>query len=58
MSWYTTTRSLNAVEIALACALEQDQVSALDGVVGDRRRAKVLHGRGCPPDGDLETAGV
>ena len=26
----------------------------LDGVVSDRRRAKVLHGRGCPPDGDLE----
>ena len=45
-------------EVALASALQQDQVPALDGVVGDRRRAKVLHGRGSPPDGEWQTAGV
>ena len=46
------------VEVAIAGSLEQDEVAALDGVVGDRRRAKVLHGRGVPPDGDSEARRV
>ena len=46
------------VEVAVAGSLEQDEVAALDGVVGDRRRAKVLHGRGVPPDGDSEAGRV
>jgi hypothetical protein len=46
------------VEVAFAGPLEQDQVTALDGVVGDRRRAKVLHGQGVPPDGDCEARRV
>ena len=46
------------VEVAVASPLEQDQVTALDGVVGDRRRAKVLHGQGVPPDGDYEARRV
>ena len=45
-------------EVALASTFQQDQVPALDGIVGDRRRAKVLHGRGRPPDGEWQTAGV
>ena len=47
------------VEIAVTGALEKDEVAALDGVVGDRRRAKVpLHGQGVPPDGDFEVGRV
>ena len=46
------------VEVAISGSLEQDEVAALDGVVGDRRRAKVLHGRGVPPDGDSEAGRV
>jgi hypothetical protein len=47
------------VEIAVTGALEKDEVAALDGVVGDRRRAKVpLHGQGVPPDGDSEVGRV
>ena len=43
---------VECIEVAISGSLEQDEVAALDGVVGDRRRAKVLHGRGVPPDGD------
>ena len=43
---------VEGIEVAVSGALEQDEVAALDGVVGDRRRAKVLHGLGVPPDGD------
>ena len=47
------------IEIAVTGALEKDEVAALDGVVGDRRRAKVpLHGQGVPPDGDSEVGRV
>ena len=47
------------VEIAVTGALEKDEVAALDGVVGDRRRAKVpLHGQGVPPDGNSEVGRV
>ena len=49
---------VEGLEVAVAGALEQDEVAALDGVVDDRRRAKVLHGRGVPPDGDCEAGRV
>jgi hypothetical protein len=35
-----------------------DEVTALDGIVGDGRRAKVLHGSGAPPDGDSQARRV
>ena len=44
---------VEGIEVAVAGALDEDEVAALDGVVGDRRRAKVLHGLGVPPDGDV-----
>ena len=40
------------LEIALAGALEQDEVAALDRVVDDGRRTKVLHRQKGPPDGE------
>ena len=43
---------VECIEVARSGALDEDEVAALDGVVGDRRRAKVLHGLGVPPDGD------
>ena len=49
---------VECVEVAVAGALEQDEVTALDGVVDDRRRAKVLHGQGAPPDGEFEARRV
>jgi len=45
-------------QVAFPCAIQQDHVSALNGIVGDRRRANVLHGRGCPPDGEWQAARV
>ena len=49
---------VEGVEIARSGSLEQDEVAALDGVFDDRRRAKVLHGRWVPPDGDCEARRV
>ena len=49
---------VECIEIAVSGSLEQDEVAALDGVIGDRRRAKVLHGRWIPPDGDSEAGRV
>ena len=46
------------VEVAVAGALEQDQVAALDGVVDGTRRSKVLHRQKGPPDGDFEARRV
>jgi hypothetical protein len=43
---------VEGVEIAGAGALDEDQIAALDGVVDDRRRAKVLLDGWIPPDGD------
>ena len=44
---------VEGIEVTPAGTLDEDEIAALDGVVGDRRRAKVLlHGRGVPPDGD------
>ena len=52
-SWYSDDEVVERVEVALSGTLDEDEIAALDGVVGDRRRAKVLlHGRGVPPDGD------
>ena len=44
---------VECIEVAFTGSFDEDEVAALDGVVGDRRRAKVLHGRGVPPDGDI-----
>jgi hypothetical protein len=44
---------VEGIEVPCTGTLDEDEIAALDGVVGDRRRAKVLlHGRGVPPDGD------
>ena len=51
-SWYSVDQVVEGVEVPVTGTLDEDEVAALDGVVGDRRRAKVLHGRGVPPDGD------